>query len=68
LKSASFVVLKAPDIPSVLVELGYVTNRRDLQSMTSGTWRGRTADAVVHAVGTFFNARTVGSVRARGRN
>ncbi len=66
LKSASFVVLKAPDIPSVLVELGYVTNRRDLQSMTSEAWRGRAADAVLHAIATFFNAHTVGAVRAGG--
>lgn len=68
LKSASFVVLKAPDIPSVLIELGYVTNRQDLRSITSEAWRGRAADAVVHAVGTFFNARTAGAVRTPGRH
>jgi len=67
MRSASFVVLKAPDIPSVLVELGYVTNRQDLKSMTSETWRGRAADAVVQAVGTFLNVRTVGAARAPGR-
>jgi len=68
LRSASFVVLKAPDIPSVLIELGYVTNRQDLRSMTSEAWRSRAADAVVQAVGTFFNARTVGAVRSPARN
>ena len=31
LKSAGFRVLKAPDVPSVLVELGYVSNKADLQ-------------------------------------
>ena len=43
LKSAGFRVLRAPDVPSVLVELGYVSNRQDLQSLLSDTWRDRTA-------------------------
>jgi N-acetylmuramoyl-L-alanine amidase len=67
MRSASFVVLKAPDIPSVLVELGYVTNRQDLKSMTSEAWRTKATDAVVQAVGTFFNARGVGAIRPAAR-
>jgi N-acetylmuramoyl-L-alanine amidase len=67
MRSASFVVLKAPDIPSVLVELGYVTNKQDLKSMTSDTWRGRVTDSVMQAVGTFFNVRTVGATRPAAR-
>ena len=39
-KSAGFGVLKAPDVPSVLVELGYVTNKQDLKALTSEAWRG----------------------------
>jgi N-acetylmuramoyl-L-alanine amidase len=39
LKSAGFVVLKAPDVPSVLVELGYVSNKADLKSLISAEWR-----------------------------
>jgi N-acetylmuramoyl-L-alanine amidase len=61
LKSAAFVVLKAPDIPSVLVELGFVTNKADIQSLVSQEWRERTADAMVQAVDTFFNTRLAGS-------
>src|SRR5262249_58781475 len=69
LKSAGFYVLKAPDIPSVLIELGYVTNRQDLKSMTSDAWRGRAADAIVHAIDNYFNARSsAGAARATGRN
>ena len=63
----AFVVLKAPDIPSVLVELGYVTNKQDLKSMTSDAWRSRVTDAVMQAVGTFFNVRTVGATRPAAR-
>jgi N-acetylmuramoyl-L-alanine amidase len=61
LKSAAFVVLKAPDVPSILVELGYVTNRADLKSLISAEWRDRTADSIVQAVDTFFTTRLAGA-------
>ena len=60
LKSAGFRVLKAPDIPSVLVELGYVTNKQDIKLLTSDVWRARTADALVQAIDTFFTTRLAG--------
>ncbi len=60
LKSARFVVLRAPDVPSVLVELGFVSNKADLKSLISAEWRGRTADAIVQAVHTFFTTRLAG--------
>jgi N-acetylmuramoyl-L-alanine amidase len=65
LKSAGFVVLKAPDVPSVLVELGYVTNKADLKSLISTEWRERTADLIVRAVDNFFTTRIAGGT---GRN
>jgi N-acetylmuramoyl-L-alanine amidase len=68
LKSASFRVLKAPDIPSVLVELGYVTSREDIKSLRSEAWRGRAADAMVRAVDTFFTTRLAGAGRRSGGN
>jgi N-acetylmuramoyl-L-alanine amidase len=61
LKSAGFRVLKAPDVPSVLIELGYVSNARDLKQLVSETWRSRTADAIAHAVQTYFATRVAGS-------
>jgi N-acetylmuramoyl-L-alanine amidase len=64
LKSAGFRVLKAPDIPSVLVELGYVSNRGDLKSLTSDVWRERTADAIKQAVEKFFTTRLAGAGRS----
>jgi N-acetylmuramoyl-L-alanine amidase len=60
LKAASFVVLKAPDVPSVLVELGFVSNKMDLRSLISPEWRQRTADSIVQAVDTFFTTRLAG--------
>jgi N-acetylmuramoyl-L-alanine amidase len=61
LRSAAFVVLKSPDVPSVLVELGYVTNKSDLKSLISPEWRDRTADLIVLAVDKFFTTRMAGN-------
>jgi N-acetylmuramoyl-L-alanine amidase len=63
LRSAGFRVLKAPDIPSVLIELGYVSNPADLKQMVSDQWRVRTSDAVAQAVHTYFTTRLAGGVR-----
>ena len=61
LKSAGFRVLRAPDIPSVLVELGYVSNRSDLRSLLSETWRNRTSETMAQAIDSFMAARITGT-------
>jgi N-acetylmuramoyl-L-alanine amidase len=66
LKSAGFIVLKAPDVPSVLVELGYMSTKDDLKNLTSKVWRSQTADSVVHAVDAFFAPRVAGRAGAGG--
>ena len=67
LKSAGFRVLKAPDVPSVLIELGYVSSPGDLKELVSESWRMRAGDAVVHAVNTFFATRFAGTHDAMTR-
>jgi N-acetylmuramoyl-L-alanine amidase len=62
LKSAGFRVLKAPDVPSVLIELGYVSNKDDLQQLTSENWRSKTVGAVAKAIDGFFAKRMVSAV------
>jgi N-acetylmuramoyl-L-alanine amidase len=59
LKSAGFKVLKAPDVPSVLVELGYVSNKADLQLLVSEGWRSRSVGSVTQAIDAFFGKRVV---------
>jgi N-acetylmuramoyl-L-alanine amidase len=59
LKSAGFKVLKAPDVPSVLIELGYVSNKADLEQLVSEGWRSRTVGSVAQAVEAFFGKRSV---------
>ena len=67
LKSAGFVVLKAPDVPSVLIELGYMTNKQDLKLLTSEAWRAKAAQTMVKAVEQFFRTRLAGAEAAAGR-
>jgi len=57
LKSAGFRVLKAPDVPSVLVELGYVSNKGDLEHLVSDSWRSRTVASMAQAVDAFLAKR-----------
>ena len=57
MKSARFLVLRAPDVPSVLVELGYVSTKDDLKELMSAEWRGRSADAIARAVDAFLAPR-----------
>ena len=63
IKSAGFRVLRAPDVPSVLVELGYVSNKEDLQSLSSDSWRDHTANAMASVIDGYFSAHLAG-VRA----
>ena len=57
LKSAGFKVLKAPDVPSVLVELGYVSNKDDREHLVSENWRSRTVGSMAQAIDVFFAKR-----------
>ena len=57
LKSAGFRVLKAPDVPSVLVELGYVSNKADLDHLLSESWRSKTVGSMAQAIDVFLAKR-----------
>ncbi|MDQ0393787.1 N-acetylmuramoyl-L-alanine amidase [Labrys monachus] len=63
-RSAGFLVLTAPDIPSVLLELGYLSSRDDVKLLTSDGWRDHAADAVLTAVDAFFAERRRGTTQA----
>ncbi|MEE3036101.1 MAG: N-acetylmuramoyl-L-alanine amidase [Pseudomonadota bacterium] len=54
---AGFRVLKAPDVPSVLVELGFITNRTDEKQLSSSKWRRRVATGMVDAIDNYFRLK-----------
>ena len=57
-RSAGFRVLKAPDVPSVLVELGYLSNMKDEAQLLNADWRGKAAQSITNAVALFAAAKT----------
>ena len=57
IRSAAFGVLKAPDVPSVLIELGYLSNKEDEKLLRAQAWQVKAASAVANAVDEFFAQR-----------
>jgi N-acetylmuramoyl-L-alanine amidase len=59
-RSASFAVLKAPDVPAVLIELGYLSNPDDCTQLHSEAWRDGAARAIAAAVDRQFRPEMAG--------
>ena len=51
---AGFAVLKAPDVPSVLMELGYLSNPAEERQLKQKSYRRKLAEACVKAVDKYF--------------
>lgn len=62
MRSAGFRVLRAHDVPSVLLELGYLSNAQDEKLLRDAKWRERAAKDISRAIDLFATARE----RARG--
>ena len=56
-RAAGFKVLQAPDVPSVLLELGYLSSAKDVKNLTSPEWRQGASTAIVNAIDRFFAPR-----------
>jgi len=53
----SFAVLKVPGVPTVLVEIGYMTNRRELKLLTDPHYQWLIAKTIYRAILDYFNLK-----------
>jgi N-acetylmuramoyl-L-alanine amidase len=49
-RQANFIVLKAPDIPSVLLEMAYITNKEDERLLNHGEFQGKMAEILTTSI------------------
>ncbi len=59
MRHASFKVLKQTHAPSVLIELGYLSNAEDERLLASSEWQRQVAAAIAASVETFFAKRAL---------
>lgn len=57
-RDAGFIVLLAPDVPAVLLEMGFITNVDDEQLLKTAAGRGRLMDAVAGSIESYFATQT----------
>ena len=59
-RSARFYVLKSPEVPSMLVETGYMNNKKDSLRLQSADGQQKIADAIAAAIEAYFGEREKG--------
>ncbi|MEL7214867.1 MAG: N-acetylmuramoyl-L-alanine amidase [Pseudomonadota bacterium] len=64
-RSAGFVVLKAPDIPSVLVELGFLSHPQDRENMQSARWRAEAIEGLMRGLNAFVEEDAILATRTK---
>lgn len=63
-RRGNFKVLLAPDVPAVLLELAFISNRKDEANLGSPAWRTRTMAAVTAAIDAYFEDRAKAALHA----
>ena len=54
-RQADFFVLQAPDVPSMLIELGFMSNNDDIANLVNPQWQDRVADALARGIAAYFD-------------
>lgn len=54
-RQADFFVLQAPDVPSILVELGFLSNAADIANLQKSDWRDRVVEALSRGISAYFD-------------
>ena len=54
LRQADFFVLQAPDVPSMLIELGFMSNNADIANLENVEWRNKVVNAIALGVQGYF--------------
>ena len=58
---AGFAVLKAPDVPAVLLEMGYLSNRTEEANLKTQSYRRKLAEAAARAIDKYFQDPEIAS-------
>ena len=65
LRKAGFSVLKSPDIPSILVEVGFLSTQSDLDNLIDPIWRNKFVNGFRNALVKWVDKDTADAVRRR---
>lgn len=65
MRQASFRVLKAPDLPSILLELGFLNSKRDQKRLSDPEWRKTAARAVADGIEAWAGKASPGFLRSK---
>lgn len=55
-RQADFFVLQAPDVPSLLIELGFLSNATDMANLMQSDWQDRTSHALARGISAYFDS------------
>ena len=68
-EQAGFLVLKSPDLPSLLIETGFISNPKEARQLSSGKYQQRMADAIYDGLVQFYSEHPpVGTLLAKNGN
>ncbi len=61
-REAAFRVINTTKMPSVLIELAYVSNKQDAAKLKSDQWRDKVADSIVEAIENYFKNNLIAKI------